>query len=251
MTRLLFSLLFLALSFKGFAAEPTIYVRLAKYVPSVLIEVKGEFRIYNPVTGALIATEWKNKRETARPSSKGIIFGDLFPGIHKMQIIPNHPNGSFLVNGIQYNGMLEIEQIEGALHIINRVDAENYIRSILTTHFPERKESALTDALAIISRTQAYYLIAHQGEVSWHVEADQVGYNGCSTFLHNPKIDCSVIETRGQILMRQQRPFSATWDRQGTSGLSLQQAAEMARKGNKSGAILKTFFPGARVEKIQ
>ncbi len=230
---------------------PTINVLLTQYSPSALIEVKGHFRLFNPATYALVATDWTNRREIVRPSSKGLIFGDLFPGVHKIQILPTDRNGTILINGIQYNGIIEVEESFGALQIVNIVDTENYIRSILTTHFPSRQERSLAQTLAIVARTEAYYLIAHQGNVPWHVKAEAVGYNGCSTFLHNPIIDQSVVKTRGQILTRLGRPFATSWNRSEGNGIRLTAAATMAHQGDSPVKILKNFYPEAELKECR
>ena len=125
--------------------------------------------------------------------------------------MPTSSQTTILINGIQYRGCVEIYTVNGELNVINEVDVENYLKSTLTLQFPKEKDAEVLDALAIVARTQAYYYIARNPGVFWHVEANKAGYEGYGIVLQNPHIDRAVESTRHMVMTYKDAPFAATW----------------------------------------
>jgi len=190
----------------------TIKVLLQKHSDGALIEAKGPFEVVNPEDEKHLSSGWRGKRYYAFPHSNGIKWGEDFPDIYQLRIIPKSAETTFLIDGVQYKGCIEVYHIDSKLHIVNEVDIENYLKSTLTSAFLEANlKDEVMDALAIIARTHAYYSVSRSGDAFWHVDATQVGYTGMGLTLQNLNIDRSVDATRHLIMAYEGRPFAAGW----------------------------------------
>jgi stage II sporulation protein D len=189
----------------------TIKVLLAKHAPRALIEIKGRYYIYAPSTGFRISSGMLSKRDFIFHDDKGLHWGDIFPTIFEMRIVPADSQTTILVNGTQYRGCIELYDIDGTLNIVNEVDIENYLKATLTTQFENEMDEEVVEALAIVARTNAYYFVGRNANSFWHVDAKDVNYQGNSLVLQNLQIDRAIENTRYIILTYNQAPFAATW----------------------------------------
>ncbi len=193
-------------------ARATIKVLLKKHSDGALIEAKGAYEVVNPEDEKHLSSGWKGKRYYAYPHTSGIKWGEDFPDIYQFRIIPKSPETTFLVDGIQYKGCIEVYHIDSKLHIVNEVDVENYLKSTLTSAFlNSHVKDEVMDALSIVSRTHAYYTILRSEDAFWHVDSSQVQYTGAGLILQNLNIDRSVDATRDLIMAYEGRPFAAGW----------------------------------------
>lgn len=221
MKRLFLSLILISTAFAGWFSSPepqntlkpaTIKVLLKKHCDGALIEAKGSFEVINPQDHKHLSSGWKGKRFFLYPHAKGIKWGEDFPGIYQLRIVPKSSETTFLVDGVQYRGCLEVYHIDGAVQIVNEVDVENYLKSILTTQFAEQNlRPEVMDALSIAARTNAYHMIMRSVGAFWHVDAASSGYNGYGITLQNLNVDRSVDATRYLVMAFEGRPFPATW----------------------------------------
>jgi stage II sporulation protein D len=193
------------------AKPATIKILLENGVDSALLEVKGRYQICNLDNDLQIASGVLSKRSKLIPHEEGIKWKETFPGIFQMRIVPLDSKTSILVNGIQYRGCVEVYQIQGKLHIVNEIDVENYLKSTLTTQFPQVVDKDVMDAIAIVARTNAYHFILRNAHVFWHADAIDVGYQGYGITLQNLHVDRAVETTRYQVLTYKNTPFAATW----------------------------------------
>src|SRR5207247_341963 len=95
--------------------------------------------------------------------------------------------------------------------VINEVDIENYLKSTLTSQFPELDNSEVMESIAIVARTQAYFFVQKNPEATWHVEAAKAGYDGYGLVLQNVLIDKAIESTRHMVLTFENSPFAASW----------------------------------------
>lgn len=189
----------------------TIKVLLHKDSKGILLEARGPFQVVNPENGRRISSSRKGKRFYLYPHQEGIKWGENFLGIFQLQIVPMHADTTFLVNGIQYSGALEIYHIEGNLSIINEVNVETFLKSTLTQKFQSNYPTPVVDAVAIIARTDAYYHALLNHEAFWHVDAKEIGYEGVALTYQNLIVERAIDHTKHLVMTYEDQPFPATW----------------------------------------
>jgi stage II sporulation protein D len=189
----------------------TLKILLASNSDGVLLEARGPFTVINPENDKKLSSGRKGKRFFLYPHKEGIKWGEDFLGIYQIQILPMHPDSTILINGIQYRGSVEVYHIDGKLSIINEVDIESYLKSILPTKLSTNLTSTVIDALAIIERTNAYYSSLNNRDAFWHVRAKDVEYQGIGLTYQNLNTDHAVDNTRHLIMTYEDRPFPSTW----------------------------------------
>lgn len=187
-------------------------VLLKKNVEGALIEVKGGYDVIDPFTQKKVSNGFKGKRFYLYPHSEGIKWGEDFAGIYQIKITPKDPVSSVLVDGIQYKGNLEIYHVDNKITIINEVDAENYLKSVLSNPSFESYESSVIDAIAIAARTQIYYQIQHHDRAFWHIDAKESNYKGHALAHFSPKVIKSVDNTRFLVMTYEKKTFPTTWN---------------------------------------
>lgn len=200
-------------------AEPmaprNVQVLLAKDATEVLLEVKGPYYIFNPHDGSRITSGLLAKRFMIRELDSGLKWGEEFAGIHQIYIKPRSPETAIFVNGIQYTGAIAVFGVAGQVNVVNDIDIESYVRAILTTQFSKPLESEVLSALAILTRTDAYYHATRAPHSFWHVNAKEVGYQGSALVVSQSPIDHAVETTRHLILVHPENgknlPFAASW----------------------------------------
>jgi stage II sporulation protein D len=200
-------------------AEPmsprNIQILLEKDAREALLEVKGPYYIFNPHDGSRVASGLLGKRFMIRELDSGLKWGEEFPGIHQIYIKPRSAETSIFVNGIQYSGAIAIYGVAGNIHIINDVDIETYVKSILTSQFPTPFEPEVLSALAILTRTDAYYHANRAEESFWHISAQETAYQGSALVVANSPIEKAVETTRHLILVHPESgknlPFATAW----------------------------------------
>ena len=193
------------------AKPATIKVLLAKQKDKVLLEAKGRYSMYQPVSKLLLTEGSFTKRQWVTCSEQGLVWGELIPGNFQMRLVPGDSNSSLLVDGVEYRGCVEIYDIKGQLYVVNEVDIERYLKSTMPAQFPSEMDDEVMDALAIVARTHTYYLASKTAPTHWHVDASEVGYEGCALTLQNPHVDRAINNTRFMTMTYQGLPFPATW----------------------------------------
>lgn len=195
------------------AKPTTIKVLIQKDQKRALLEAKGGYEVYNPLTDLLITQSSSGLRDWISPSKNGLVWNDLIPGTFHIRLVPTTTQSTLLVNGVEYKGCVEVYDVGGHLNIVNEIDTERYLKSILTAEFPQELDEEVMDALAIVARTHAYYLVNRTPVTFWHVDAKEVGYNGHALTLQNLHVDRAVNNTRHMILTYHSCPFATTWTR--------------------------------------
>lgn len=201
-------------------AEPmaprNIQILLEKESNGVLLEVKGPYYIFNPQDGSRVSSGLLGKRFMIHELSNGLKWGEEFPGIHQIYIKPRSEETAIFINGIQYAGAVAIYGVGGKISVVNDIDIESYVRSALTSQFPNSLEPEVMSALAILARTDAYHSATRANPTSfWHVAAQDIGYQGSALVVNNSAIDRAVESTRHLILLHAENgknvPFATTW----------------------------------------
>ncbi len=201
----------------------TVKVLLHRQVPEALLEAKGRYEIYYPLDETKVSSGINSSRHTISVSEYGLKWGEDFKGFHQLRFVPVDSQSSLLVNGIQYRGCIEVWSNDGKLNIINEVGVEPYLKSTLSTSFPQALHDEVANAIAIVARTNAYFIGSRNKQAAWHVIASDVGYQG-SSILPKKHIDRAVDSTYHLILTFNDAPFAATWT-QNSAGKTVDFAA--------------------------
>lgn len=189
----------------------TIKALIVKNSEGLLIEVKGSYRVTNPQNGRSLSSG-KNKRYYAFTKGDGLKWGETYPGVFQIRIMPTSASTTVLVNGVQYRGAVEVYNIENRLSVINEVDVESYLKSTLMRNVPQDLPISVADSIAIVERTNAYYSALINHDAYWHVVASDVGYEGYATTLMNPVMDRAIDNTRHLVMTYDAQPFASTWN---------------------------------------
>ena len=190
----------------------TIKVLLEKESDGVLLEARGSYTIFNPENGKKVSSGSRGKRFYLYPHEEGIKWGENYLGIFQLQINPTSANTTFLLDGVQYRGAIEVYNVEGKLCVINEVDVESFVKSTLTEElngefFPPN----VMDSIAIIARTDAYYKALMNYDAFWHVTANECNYHGSGLTLQNLDVDKGVDNTRYLVMTYEGQPFPGSW----------------------------------------
>ena len=191
----------------------TIKVLISNGKDKALLEVKGRYMIYDPFSGYKISEGILSKRSTIYSNESGLKWGERFPGIVQMRIVPGDSQSSILVDGIEYKGCIEIYDLRGKLHIVNEVDIERYLKATLSSELQNEYDEDVMDALAIVARTNAYYLVSRQPSANWHVESPEEGFAGYALTLQNAQVDRAINNTKHMVLTYNNAPFAAAWNK--------------------------------------
>lgn len=193
--------------------NPTnVQVLLEKNVPEALLEAKGPYYIYDPYNGTKISSGMIGKRFMVHAFEDGIKWGEFFPDIHQIYVVPRSEKSSLLVNGVQYDGGIAIYNINGVISIVNDVDIEDYIKAVLSPRFYEPLDQEAMSAIAIVARTNVYHTVSENKNKYWHIDGKKANYFGSSMVKPFSEVDNAVEETSHIVLTNHDlKPFAAKW----------------------------------------
>jgi stage II sporulation protein D len=224
-----------ATDFSQKSKPATVKVLLHRQVPEALLEAKGRYEIYYPLDETKISSGINSNRQTITVGEYGLKWGEDFKGFHQLRFVPVDSQSSLLVNGIQYRGCIEVWSNDGKLNIINEVGVEPYLKATLSSTFPQALHDEVMNAIAIVARTNAYFIGNRNKQAAWHVLASDVGYQGASV-LPKKHIDRAVDSTYHLILTYNDAPFAATWT-QNSAGKTVDFAAVFRKALNTPAGV--------------
>lgn len=238
-------------------APPAIKVLIVQNKPGVVLEVKGKYHVYDPNTKEYLGLRYLGKRKFIQPLNDGIQWGEEFPGRHQLHIVPDNQSITTIVDGIEYRGSIYIYDVQGTICVVNEVEVEDFVQSILASQGRARHPTETLAAIAIAARTHTYYLMQNPKSPFWTVDASKVGYQGYAVTYGDSELDSAIQSTRYLILTQGLTqnglaiPFPAYWEDQGkslsdqavASRISLNEGDTMAEKGDNAARILTKAFP--------
>lgn len=233
---------------------PTIKVLVVDKADGVILEVKGRYNIYDPFTQGKIASRFSGKSKLIQPVQGGLKWGEEFPGIYQIQIVPDEQSITTIVDGKEYKGKIYVYDVNGLISIVNEVNLEDYLNSILGHQFNQPYAPEAMAAIAIIERTNALYQALNSTNTYWHVRAQDVDYEGYAVTGRNNGVDKAVGSTKYMVMSRNGSLFPASWAKNEESQanrmpvLSIEQAEKMAIRGNHAAEILSKAFPNASIQ---
>jgi len=245
---------------------PMINVLVVNDRPGVLLEVKGRYQIVDPNTKKLLTKRYMGKKKYMQSLSSGLKWGEEFPGVFQLQIVPEDMSVTTVIDNIEYRGILYVYDIGGAISIVNRVPIEEYLLSTLPQKYRDPLPEEALSAIAITARTDAYYQSQNPKNKFWAVDGYHVGYRGLETHVSGSEMEHAIRATRHMILSKTGTyegvltPFPAHWGSVagghfthqdgGVSRISVYEAEDMAKSGQHAAQILSKAFPGSHIEII-
>lgn len=224
---------------------PSIKVLIAKSESGVVLEVKGKYKLYDPNTMQHISTRFVGKRRYLQALSDGLKWGEQFPGIYQLLIVPDEAGTTTLINGVEYSGSLYVYDVGGKVSVVNDVYIEDYLDSVLMAKAAALTPEEALGALAIAGRTEAYWASSHPKTTFWAVDASKAGYAGQANKGPNPRVQKSLATTKYMVLTDGDRPFNANWS---DAKISWSEAERLASLGENAAQILKKAFPEANLK---
>jgi len=197
------------------ANPQNIQVLLGKDVTEALLEVKGAYFLFNPEDGSKISSGLLGKRFMVHAIESGLKWGEEFPGLYQFYIQPRSEETSIFINGIQYSGNIAIYAVGNRINIVNDIDIESYVKSLLSAQLFSPTENEVMAAMAILARTNAYYTVSHHRDAFWNVAASDAGYQGSGLISPTSASMKAVDSTRHLILVHpkdgKSLPFATAW----------------------------------------
>ena len=72
-------------------------------------------------------------------------------------------------------------------------------------------EPKVLEAIAIVARTNAYYMASRSYQKQWQVKSDECNYQGYGVTLQHLNVERAIENTKHIILTYKSQPFAATW----------------------------------------
>lgn len=241
---------------------PSIRVLLTHDQSSVILEVKGKYKIFDPRTGDAMGL-FQGKRRMLQPMSNGIRWGEEFPEVYQIAIVPDSPETAIIVDSVEYRGTIFVYNVGGSLSIVNKVNIEEYLSSTLASIYRDPLPKELMSAIAIVARTHAYYQAQKSTTPYWDVDASQEGYQGIALSRYFKGVESAIQDTKYMVLNRIGKgewsvtPFAVAWRPQNGGKLykdrtysliTFEAAEQLAKKGENAPEILKKAFPDTTIQ---
>lgn len=246
--------------------SPMIDVLIVNDKQGVLLEVKGRYQLIDPNTNKVLTKRYLGKKKYIQSLTSGLKWGEEFPGIFQLQIVPEDNTVTTVVDNIEYRGVLYVYDIGGSISVVNRLPIEDYLISTLPAKYHDPLPEEALSAIAITARTDAYFQSQNPKNRFWAVDGNSVGYKGFQSRVPGSPMEQAIRATRHMILSKTGTyegvltAFPAHWGSVmggrfthqdgGTSRISVTEAEEMAKSGRHAAQILSKAFPGSHIEII-
>lgn len=188
-----------------------IKVLLAEDAQKAVLEVKGKYEVVDPRTGSHLSSG-SAKCYPIEAHSGGLQWGEGYPDIFQIAVLPLHAETTILVNGVEYRGALLVYEVSGRLYVVNDLPIEEYTQCMLAVKAPTELEDEAVSALAIVMRSDAYSKVLRSRSAYWHVRARDVGYCGDGAGVWSDRYRRAVEQTSGMLLVASEvggRPIPA------------------------------------------
>ena len=236
---------------KDLPKTPAIKVQVLEKVQGALIEVKGPYNVYDPKSGRKLDMAFQPSSYYMYPTSDGIKWGQEFPGVYQLLIVPDAPDVTTVVGGREYQGVIAAYQFDGFLGIVNEVSIDDFTASILSAKLrQETLSEEMLAAIAIACRTDAAFHAVYGTKEYWDVQAGQFNYEGYGVVRQDIPFTRAMKSTKGMVLVKEtsrgkgvfqvdwleknnQLPFDAIW--------------EVYEEGDDAKALLAKLFPETQI----
>lgn len=240
---------------------PTIRVLVLQDVSHADLAVKGTYNLYDPYHNTKLAIRFAPKGNRIQSIPAGLKWGEEFPGVYQIAVVPDDRTTLVSINGVDYRGKIYVYDVGGTVSIVNEVEIEDYLASTIPVKFPRSHNPEALAAAAIAERTHAFHVSLFSENPYWHVKANEVGYRGMSTVGFDPNVTEALASTRYMVMSKTGvyegvvTPFpvclvggSTTEPTYKMSKLSIDDIESMASQGDNAARILTKSFPDASIE---
>jgi len=196
----------------------TVKVLIGEHVPTLRVSKTATwtltsntgFLLYNPAQ----ETDWHTIQQktitVAHNKTQLLINGTPYKS-ETLRIMPK--DGFAGIDGNQFHGSFSIAQMRGRTYLINHVDLEEYVYSVLKTESWPGWPVEVNKAFAIASRSYVIAMIQqmYNSSLPYHVKNtnEHQTYQG----MHNTNTIRSAVEqTKGMVLLHNNRPALAMFD---------------------------------------
>lgn len=245
------------------AKPPKIRVLVVHDQQGVVVEVKGKYKIYDPHNGEHISTRYVGKRKYMQSVRDGLKWGEEFPGVYQLMIVPDETSTTTLVDGIEYRGPIFVYDIGGTISVVNEIPIEDFLSSTLAQKYNKKLPNEFLAALVISARTNAYYAAANPKNQYWSVDARPSNYQGHAIIDQSSDVEKALKDTRYMVMSNSApgddvvNAFPAEWkvdpvnySQPYISRITFDQGEDLAKKGEHAAQILMKAFPGVKIELI-
>ncbi|OAQ20933.1 SpoIID/LytB domain-containing protein [Thermosulfurimonas dismutans] len=181
--------------------RPRVRVRLAKGIKEILI--KG-----TPVCNEILGC---NEAFLVRAIGRELCIGDKRVGVSRLCFRGSGPLKVESPRKKRVRGKVCVEIYQGKLLVINILDIEEYLLSVVPSESPASWPLETLKAQAVAARTYAYYQLLHRKNKPYDLvdyEGDQA-YGGVDK--EHPRSTRAVRETEGEVLVYKNRPILAMY----------------------------------------
>jgi stage II sporulation protein D len=122
--------------------------------------------------------------------------------------------GSFVtIGGRRYRGHVTIFAADGALHAVNRLPVEDYLRGVVPLEMGKRApgDEAALEAQAVAARSYAYTHTAADSRHRWDIRANELDQEYGGADAETAMADAAVTRTRALVLVYAGRVVSAPY----------------------------------------
>lgn len=236
--------------------SPFVRVLIAQQKPSMQVEVHGAHNIYDPYSGKKLEAAFSSSAYQMQPTADGIKWGQEFPGVYQILIVPDTRDGTVTVNGIQYAGAVAFYEVGTALSAVAWSSLEDFTSSMLSSIMPvgdiEHKEALAAMAIAI--RSLAYQQLQHSANQYWDIRADACGYKGRAVVRLDVPFQEALRLSKNIILGPQEKESPVLNMKeldQLKKNMPYQQAVELANNGKDASHLLEKFMPGRQLISVE
>ena len=232
-------------------ASPTIKVLLGKDMDGAQVEVKGGYTIYDPYCGKQLESAYSGSSFYMYPTTEGLRWGAEFPGVYQILIAPKY--GTFLLSGIEYQGMLYAYQIEGALAFVNEISIDDYADAMLSAKIPATfADKEAIAALAIAARTDALHKSMSASTVYFDIKAQAENYQGSGLLRKDIPYQLALQSTKKMVLTKgaqheKTAGFAIDWFNGNQCTAPLEKIQHLADEGMHAKEILQQLFSDSSV----
>ncbi len=230
---------------KSLPTGPRIKVLLEKDANSAFLEVRGPYRVVRKDSGSALSSGSVGKRYVVHALQDGLRWGEEYPDVYQISVIPTHPDTLVYVDGIQYKGAVSIYHVrDNRITVVNEVPIEDFLKSTLALQYDAPLNKEAMCALAIMARTEVYAkaLNGKSSSRPWEITAQEAGYYGCGVAQQKNGVEEAVDWTRFMVLESSKSGGPAQSIR-----LARAKAEELASQGYDAKKILQSSFPGHKL----
>lgn len=223
---------------------PKIRVLLEKNIYSALLEAKGEYAVLNKATGTVLSSGQMGKRFVVHALQEGLRWGEEYPEVFQISIVPRSPKTMLYVNGMQYKGAISVYHCKDKyIAIVNEVPIEDYVKATLSMEVEQKLSKEALAAIAIVARTEAFTkLNENSTKKPWDVTAQEGNYFGFAVTQRQNNVEEAVDWTRFMVLEAASEGGTIQ-----NLLLTPEKAQELADKGFDAKKILQSACPTAKL----